>query len=77
MGWLVAVRLVAAEVGAREWNPGMLRDPGAWPHAESDLRLTSSAPGLQVEVAPGHSVEEIRGCTEPPLSVAPQGGTPC
>jgi len=24
-----------------------------------------------VEVAPGHSVEEIRGCTEPQLSVAP------
>ena len=24
-----------------------------------------------VEVAPGHSVEEIRGCTEPHLSVAP------
>jgi 3-oxoacid CoA-transferase subunit B len=30
---------------------------------------------LLVEVAPGHSVEEIRDCTEPPLSVALQGGT--
>jgi 3-oxoacid CoA-transferase subunit B len=30
---------------------------------------------LLVEVAPGHSVEEIRDCTEPPLSVAWQGGT--
>ena len=26
---------------------------------------------LLVEVAPGYSVEDIRGCTEPPLSVAP------
>jgi 3-oxoacid CoA-transferase subunit B len=25
---------------------------------------------LLVEVAPGHTVEEIRSCTEPPLSVA-------
>ena len=28
---------------------------------------------LLVEVAPGHSVEEIRGCTDPTLTVAPQG----
>ncbi len=27
---------------------------------------------LLVEVAPGHTVEEIKGCTEPPLLVAPQ-----
>lgn len=26
---------------------------------------------LLVELAPGHTVEEIRGCTEPPLAVAP------
>lgn len=26
---------------------------------------------LLVEVAPGHTVAEIRGCTEPPLAVAP------
>jgi 3-oxoacid CoA-transferase subunit B len=32
---------------------------------------------LLVEVAPGHSVEEIRDCTEPPLSVALQGDTSC
>jgi 3-oxoacid CoA-transferase subunit B len=32
---------------------------------------------LLVEVAPGHSVEEIKECTEPPLKVAPQGGRPC
>jgi 3-oxoacid CoA-transferase subunit B len=32
---------------------------------------------LLVEVAPGHSVEEIRNCTEPPLTVAPQGVSPC
>jgi len=32
---------------------------------------------LLVELAPGHSVEEIKGCTEPPLKVALQGGTPC
>jgi 3-oxoacid CoA-transferase subunit B len=30
-----------------------------------------------VEVAPGHSVEEIRSCTEPPLTVALQGGATC
>jgi len=30
---------------------------------------------LLVEVAPGHSVEEIRNCTEPPLKVALEGGT--
>ena len=32
---------------------------------------------LLVEVAPGHSVAEIRSCTEPSLTVAPQGGTRC
>ena len=32
---------------------------------------------LLVELAPGHSVEEIRNCTEPPLKVALQGGTSC
>jgi len=32
---------------------------------------------LLVEVAPGHSVAEIRNCTEPPLTVAAQGGNPC
>lgn len=33
--------------------------------------LDVTADGLQlVEVAPGHTVEEIRGCTEPPLHVA-------
>jgi 3-oxoacid CoA-transferase subunit B len=32
---------------------------------------------LLVEVAPGHSVEEIKFCTEPPLTVALQGGPPC
>ena len=32
---------------------------------------------LLVEVAPGHSVEEIKACTEPPLKVALQGGNPC
>jgi 3-oxoacid CoA-transferase subunit B len=32
---------------------------------------------LLVEVAPGHSVEEIKACTEPPLKVALQGGTLC
>ena len=30
---------------------------------------------LLVEVAPGHSVEEIQNCTGPPLTVALQGGT--
>lgn len=34
--------------------------------------------GLQlVEVAPGHSIEEVRNCTEPPLTLAAQGGTAC
>ena len=32
---------------------------------------------LLVEVASGHSVEEIKACTEPPLRVALQGGAPC
>jgi 3-oxoacid CoA-transferase subunit B len=32
---------------------------------------------LLVEVAPGHSVDEIKNCTEPPLTVALQGGPPC
>jgi len=32
---------------------------------------------LLVEVAPGYSVAEIRNCSEPPLTVAPQGGTRC
>jgi 3-oxoacid CoA-transferase subunit B len=34
--------------------------------------LDVTADGLQlVELAPGHTVEEIRNCTEPPISVAP------
>jgi 3-oxoacid CoA-transferase subunit B len=32
---------------------------------------------LLVEVAPGHTVAEIRNCTEPPLTVAPQGDRLC
>jgi 3-oxoacid CoA-transferase subunit B len=32
---------------------------------------------LLIEVAPGHSVAEIRGCTEPSLTVAPQGDQLC
>jgi 3-oxoacid CoA-transferase subunit B len=45
----------------------------------TDRAVLDVTPGglLLVEVAPGHSVEEIRACTEPPLSVALQGGTQC
>jgi 3-oxoacid CoA-transferase subunit B len=32
---------------------------------------------LLVEVAPGHTVAEIRNCTEPPLTVVPQGDRLC
>jgi 3-oxoacid CoA-transferase subunit B len=45
----------------------------------TDRAVLDVTPGglLLVEVAPGHSVEEIRDCTEPPLSVALQGDTSC
>jgi 3-oxoacid CoA-transferase subunit B len=45
----------------------------------TDRAVLDVTPGglLLVEVAPGHSVEEIRACTEPRLSVALQGGTQC
>ena len=58
--WLVLLNLVvfsllaaAADKPGRAWSADLLRDPAAWPHSESDLRVAAKSSGLRVEVIEG------------------------
>jgi hypothetical protein len=45
----------AADAVPRAWSSAMLRDAAAWPHSETDSRVTATTHGLRVEVPQGRT----------------------